>query len=382
VIILAAPDSFKESMTAEQVCESIEKGFQKVFPQVLVHKLPIADGGEGTVQSLVSSTSGELVQRVVTGPLGRPVKAYYGVLGDGKTAVIEMAAASGLHHVPISKRNPLITTSFGTGELIRDAISMGVRKIILGLGGSATNDGGAGMAAALGVKYIKGNGGLFTPVGGTLKEIASISLKGLTELLQGIEVLVASDVDNPLTGANGASYIYGPQKGADPETVKILDANLAHFGQLLSEAAGVDVINFAGAGAAGGMGAGAKGFLRAEFRPGVEIVLDAVHFEEAVKDADLVITGEGKLDGQSLHGKAPFGVARYAKKYNKPVIAIAGTLGEDYEEIFEHGIDSAFSIVPGVTSLEDALINGQKNVERTAENIARLLFIHTKGSFR
>ncbi|TYR72973.1 glycerate kinase [Rossellomorea vietnamensis] len=373
--IVAAPDSFKESMTAMEVCNSIEKGFRKVFPQACVHKIPIADGGEGTVHALVSATNGMLVDIEVTGPHGKPVNAYYGVLGDGRTAVIEMAAASGLQHVPIKNRNPLTATSFGTGELIKDAIARGMDKIILGLGGSATNDGGAGMAAALGVKFFNEDGETFIPVGGTLDRIASLSMNSFQPRLKGIEFTVACDVDNPLAGPEGASHVYGPQKGATSEMVRLLDANLIHFGQKLSEAAGINVLDFPGAGAAGGMGAGAKGFLKAEFRPGVELVLDMVQFEEAVADADLIITGEGRIDGQSIHGKAPIGVARYAKKYNKPVIAIAGELGKDFEKIFDHGINSAFCIVSGVMSLEEALRRGPENVERTAENIARLLFI-------
>ncbi|WP_113930272.1 glycerate kinase [Bacillus sp. P14.5] len=373
--IVAAPDSFKESMTAMEVCDAIEKGFQKIFPEASVHKMPIADGGEGTVHSLIRATKGGIVDLEVTGPAGKPVNAYYGILGDGRTAVIEMAAASGLQHVPIKDRNPLTATSFGTGELIRDAIARGVDKIILGLGGSATNDGGAGMAAALGVDFFNDNGETFIPVGGTLDRIASISMSSLQSSLKGIKFVVACDVDNPLTGPQGASHVYGPQKGATPEIAGLLDANLRHFGQKLSEAAKIDAAAFPGAGAAGGMGAGAKGFLKAHFRPGVELVLDTVQFEEAVSDADLVITGEGKIDGQSIHGKAPIGVARCAKKYNKPVIAIAGELGKDFEKIYDHGIDSAFSIITGVMSLEDAFRKGPENVEKTAENIARLLNI-------
>ncbi|WP_456272247.1 glycerate kinase family protein [Bacillus sp. AK031] len=371
--LLIAPDSFKESMTAEEVCEYIERGFRKLFPEIHTDKLPIADGGEGTVRSLVSGTNGEFVTLSVTGPLGTSVKGTYGRLGDGETAVIEMAAASGLHYVPIGDRNPMITTSYGTGELIKHAVTKGARKIILGLGGSSTNDGGAGMAAALGAVFLKGNGDSFIPVGGTLGDIDSISLLKIKELLRGIEFEIACDVDNPLTGPDGASKVFGPQKGATPEMIKVLDNNLNHYGQKLSEESGLEVRSFPGSGAAGGMGAGAKGFLKGNFRPGAEIVLEAVHFKKAVIDADIVITGEGRMDAQTVHGKAPIAVARCAKHFNKPVIAITGSIGPGYEKVYEEGITSVFGIVPGAVTLEEALLNAKENIERTAENIARLL---------
>jgi glycerate 2-kinase len=378
--LLIAPDSFKESMTAEEVCEYIEKGFRKVFPAIDVQKLPIADGGEGTVRSLVSGTGGKFVSLTVRGPLGSPVKGTYGMLGDGKTAVIEMAAASGLHYVPVRERNPMITTSFGTGELIKHAVTAGARKIILGLGGSSTNDGGAGMAAALGAEFLKKNGDRFIPVGGTLHEIESISLLETNKLLRGIEFEIACDVDNPLTGPHGASKVFGPQKGATPEMITVLDYNLNHYGQKLNEASGMEVSGFPGSGAAGGMGAGAKGFLNGSFRLGAEIVLEAVNFNKAVIDSDIVITGEGRMDAQTVHGKAPIAVARYAKQYNKPVIALTGSIGIGYEKVYEEGIDSVFSIVPGAVPLEEALLNAKENIERTAENIARLFSFEAKGT--
>ena len=331
--IVIAPDSFKESLTALEVAQAIEKGMRNVLPEAEFIKVPMADGGEGTVQSLVDATGGTIISRTVTGPLGEPVEAFLGLSGDKKTAVIEMAAASGLHLVPVEKRNPLITTTRGTGELISAALDFDVEHIIIGIGGSATNDGGAGMAQALGIKLLDVAGAEIGEGGGALGEISSIDMTQIDPRLSSVKIEVACDVDNPLTGPTGASAIFGPQKGATPEMVKILDQNLHHYAETISSNLGKDIEQVPGAGAAGGLGGGLMAFLSAELKRGVEIVLDATRLEEQVKDADLVITGEGKIDAQTVFGKTPIGVAKTAKKHNVSVIAIAGNVASDSHEI-------------------------------------------------
>ncbi|WBL71643.1 glycerate kinase [Serratia liquefaciens] len=368
--VVIAPDSFKESLSALEVAEAIERGFRQIFPQVQYVKLPMADGGEGTVDSMVAATGGEIVRAEVTGPLGQPVQAFYGLLGEGETAVIEMAAASGLHLAPKAQRDPRMTTSYGTGELILAALERGVKAIILGIGGSATNDGGAGMLQALGVKLLDDQRQCLQPGGAALAQLAYIDLSGMDPRLQQVNITAACDVDNPLCGANGASAVFGPQKGATPETVAQLDAALRHYGTLLEQATGREVINVPGAGAAGGMGAALLGMLNARLRPGIEIVIETLQLEEALRDADLVITGEGRLDSQSIHGKTPIGVARVAKRYGLPVIGIAGSLSKDYQVVHQHGIDAAFSVLDRVVSLEEALSEAADNLEVTARNVA------------
>lgn len=368
--VVIAPDSFKESLSALEVAEAIEHGFRQVYPHVQYVKLPMADGGEGTVDSMVAATGGEIVRVEVTGPLGQPVQAFYGLLGDEETAVIEMAAASGLHLAPKAQRDPRITTSYGTGELILAALERGVKAIILGIGGSATNDGGAGMMQALGAKLLDDQQNLLLPGGAALAQLAHIDLSAMDPRLQQVSVTAACDVDNPLCGAHGASAVFGPQKGATPEMVAQLDAALRHYGTLLEQATGREVINMPGAGAAGGMGAALLGMLNARLRPGIEIVIETLGLDEALRDADLVITGEGRLDSQSIHGKTPIGVARVAKRYGLPVIGIAGSLSKDYQVVHQHGIDAAFSVLDRVVSLEDALAEAANNLEVTARNVA------------
>ena len=368
--VVIAPDSFKESLSALEVAEAIERGFRQIFPQVQYVKLPMADGGEGTVDSMVAATGGEIVTVAVTGPLGQPVQAFYGLLGEGETAVIEMAAASGLHLAPKAQRDPRMTTSYGTGELILAALERGVKTIILGIGGSATNDGGAGMMQALGARLLDENRQALPPGGAALAQLAYIDLSGVDPRLQQVSITAACDVDNPLCGANGASAVFGPQKGATPEMVTQLDAALRHYGTLLEQATGREVINAPGAGAAGGMGAALLGMLNARLRPGIEIVIETLQLEEALRDADLVITGEGRLDSQSIHGKTPIGVARVAKRFGLPVIGIAGSLSKDYQVVHQHGIDAAFSVLDRVVSLEDALAEAANNLEVTARNVA------------
>ncbi|NWA19480.1 glycerate kinase [Serratia liquefaciens] len=368
--VVIAPDSFKESLSALEVAEAIERGFRQIFPQVQYVKLPMADGGEGTVDSMVAATGGEIVRVTVTGPLGQPVQAFYGLLGEGETAVIEMAAASGLHLAPKAQRDPRMTTSYGTGELILAALERGVKTIILGIGGSATNDGGAGMMQALGARLLDDNRQALPPGGAALAQLAYIDLSGVDPRLQQVSITAACDVDNPLCGANGASAVFGPQKGATPEMVTQLDAALRHYGTLLEQATGREVINAPGAGAAGGMGAALLGMLNAQLRPGIEIVIETLQLEEALRDADLVITGEGRLDSQSIHGKTPIGVARVAKRFGLPVIGIAGSLSKDYQVVHQHGIDAAFSVLDRVVSLEEALAEAADNLEVTARNVA------------
>ncbi|MCU9998520.1 glycerate kinase [[Pasteurella] aerogenes] len=370
--IIIAPDSFKESLTALEVAEAIETGFKRIFPHAEYVKVPMADGGEGTVQSLVDATQGELIQTEVTAPLGNKVMATWGLSGDKQTAIIEMAAASGLHLVPLNQRNPLLTTSFGTGELIRAALDFGVNKIILGIGGSATNDGGVGMLQALGIRCLDHQGQEIGFGGKNLANIQQIDLSALDPRLQQVEIEVACDVTNPLCGDNGASAIFGPQKGANAEMVKQLDQALAHFAQQVKAQLDLNIRDQAGAGAAGGMGGGVLLLPKVRLKSGVNIVLDTVQLSDKLQDADLVITGEGRMDGQTAQGKTPVGVALAAKTANKPVIAIVGCLREDYEVVYDKGIDAVFPIIRQLDNLENTLKNGRENLISCAQNVARL----------
>jgi glycerate 2-kinase len=371
--IVIAPDSFKESLSALEVATEIEAGFREVFPEAHYQKVPMADGGEGTVAAMVAATGGRLVTVQVTGPLGEAVQACYGLTGDGETAVIEMAAASGLALVPPGLRDPLNTTSFGTGELIRAALDAGARHLIIGIGGSATNDGGAGMLQALGVQLLDRAGNQIGFGGGSLASLERIDLSGLDPRLAGCRIDAACDVDNPLTGPRGASAVFGPQKGATPETVALLDHNLARYAEIISRDLGVSVAATPGAGAAGGMGAALLGFLGAGLRAGVSIVMEAVGLEALVRDADLVITGEGRIDSQTIQGKTPIGVARLAKRHGKPVIGIAGCLSGDAGVVHGHGIDAVFSVLGQPGSVQDALTHAAANVRAASRNIAATL---------
>ena len=370
--IVIAPDSFKESLTALEVADAIEMGFKKFYPYVDYVKIPMADGGEGTVQSLVDALKGKVVERSVTAPLGNKIQAFFGISGDNQTAVIEMAAASGLHLVSPAQRNPLKTTSFGTGELIKAALDLGVKKIILGIGGSATNDAGAGMLQALGVQFLDANNQQIGLGGENLSLISKIDLSKLDSRLQQVEILVACDVDNPLCGEKGASAVFGPQKGATPEIVQQLDRALFHFSDIVQQDLDLNIRDQAGAGAAGGMGGGLLLLPNVQLKAGVQIIIDAVNLNEQIKDADLVITGEGRMDSQTVHGKTPIGVAKAAKLFNKPVIAIVGSLKDDYEVVYEHGIDAVFPIIRQLKSLDETLKLGRQNLISTAQNIARL----------
>lgn len=370
--IVIAPDSFKESLTALEVAQAIHTGFARIFPDADYCLVPMADGGEGSVQSLIDATQGSLQKIMVKAPLVNSVEAFFGLSGDKQTAFIEMAAASGLHLVPFEQRNPLITTSFGTGELIKAALDLGVKKILLGIGGSATNDAGAGMLQALGVKFLNSSQQEIGFGGEQLSQIERIDLSQLDSRLQNVEIIVACDVDNPLCGERGASAIFGPQKGATVEMVQTLDSALAHFAEKVKQQLGIDIADKAGSGAAGGMGGGLQILPQVQLKAGVEIIIEATHLAEKLQDADLVITGEGRMDAQSIAGKTPIGVARTAKVFGKPVIAIVGCLREDYPVVYQHGIDAVFPIIRQLNTLEDTLKLGHDNLISAAENIARL----------
>ena len=371
--IVIAPDSYKESLSALEVATAIEQGFREIFPSAVYVKLPVADGGEGTVEAMVAATHGRIVHVPVSGPLGERVEGFYGVSGDEQSAFIEMAAASGLELVAPAQRNPLKTTSWGTGELIRHALDAGVKHIIIGIGGSATNDGGAGMVQALGARLLDADDRPVGQGGGALETLARIDCSGLDKRLADCRIEVACDVTNPLTGEEGASAVYGPQKGATPEMIVALDRGLAHYARIIARDLDINVLDLAGGGAAGGMGAALYAFCGAELRQGIEIVTDALHLADQVADADLVITGEGRIDSQTIHGKVPVGVAKVAKRFNKPVIGIAGSLTADVGVVHDHGIDAVFSVIYTICSLDDALANARANVHMAARNIAALL---------
>lgn len=373
--IVIAPDSYKESLSALEVASAIEQGFREIWPDADYVKLPVADGGEGTVEAMVAATAGRIVDVEVMGPLGEPTQAFYGLSGDARSAFIEMAAASGLEQVPPHRRDPLKTTSWGTGELIRHALDAGVEHIIIGLGGSATNDGGAGMVQALGAKLLDARHADIAQGGAALETLDRIDISQLDPRLAGCRIEVACDVTNPLTGKQGASVVFGPQKGATPEMIVRLDRALEHYAQLIARDLDVDVSSLAGGGAAGGMGAALYAFCGAQLRRGIEIVTDALHLDACVADADLVITGEGRIDSQTIHGKVPVGVANVAKRYNKPVIAIAGSLTADVGVVHEHGLDAVFSVIYCICTLDDALKNAEDNVRMTARNVAATIKI-------
>ncbi|MBK0080573.1 glycerate 2-kinase [Kosakonia sp. S58] len=373
--IVIAPDSYKESLSATQVAQAIEKGFREIFPDAHYVSVPVADGGEGTVEAMIAATQGTMHTARVTGPLGEPVEACWGSSGDGATAFIEMAAASGLALVAPQLRNPLITTSRGTGELILQALDKGASNIIIGIGGSATNDGGAGMVQALGARLMDANGKEIGHGGGSLIGLNQIDLSGLDPRLQKCTIRVACDVTNPLTGESGASRIFGPQKGATEAMIIELDRSLDHFAEVIKKDLHIDVKCVPGSGAAGGMGAALMAFLGAELRSGIEIVTQALNLEEHIIDCTLVVTGEGRIDSQSIHGKVPVGVAQVAKKYHKPVIGIAGSLTSDVGVVHQYGIDAVFSVLTTIGTLEEAFRGAFDNIYRASRNIAATLAV-------
>ncbi len=360
-------------MTALEVCEAAAEGIARIDGQFEIVKVPMADGGEGTVQSLVDATDGELVTERVNGPLGEPVEATFGLLGDGETAVIEMAAASGLPLVPEGKRDPTATTTFGTGELIRAALERGRRKLIVGIGGSATTDAGAGMAQALGVRLLDEKGEPIGPGGGELARLVNIEMADADPRLAEAEIRVACDVDNPLYGERGAAHVYGPQKGASPENVALLDANLRIFADVVERDLGMDVRDIPGAGAAGGLGAGLVAFCGATLERGVDIFIDAVGLPERMQGAGLVLTGEGRIDRQTAFGKTPAGVAEVAVRHEVPVIALGGTVAPDAGDLRGAGFDALAAIVTGPMSLAEAMDanRAREMIAFTAEQMVR-----------
>ncbi|EGQ79568.1 glycerate kinase [Fusobacterium simiae] len=372
--IVVAPDSFKESMSAKEVCDSIEKGLLSVSREWEIVKVPMADGGEGTLEALVDATNGKIFSEKTLNPLGEEITSQFGILGGKNIAIIEMASTSGLELISPEKRNPYITTTYGTGQLMLRALEQNVEEIILGIGGSATNDGGAGMLQALGAKLLDKNGDEIGFGGYELSKLNKIDFSNLDKRLKKVKILVACDVTNPLTGENGSSYIFGKQKGATPEMIEVLDKNLLHYSEIIKRDLGFDVNNIPGAGAAGGLGAGLL-TLGAILKKGIEIVIEANELDKRIQGADLVITGEGSIDGQTRFGKTPYGVVSVAKKYNIPTITLAGNVGKDIDILYDYGFDTIFSIMQGVDTLENALKNGKDNIERTAKNIGHFIKI-------
>ena len=378
--IVIAPDSFKDSLSAQGVADAIALGLVEVWPDAQLVKCPMADGGEGTVESILAACEGQLRRTHVKGPLGTTVDAAWGWLPQSLTAIIEMAEASGLQLVPPGQRDACISSTFGTGELIRAALDAGAQRVILAIGGSATNDGGAGAMQALGVKLLDAQGQTLAPGGLALAQLARIDLSDIDPRLTDVRFDIAADVNNPLCGPHGASAIFGPQKGATPAQVEQLDRALGHFAGLCAQVLGNDVRDEPGSGAAGGLGFAAKAFLGAQFKAGVEVVAELVGLADAVKGADLVITGEGRFDAQTLRGKTPFGVARIARQHGVPVIVIAGTLGEGYQALYEHGIDAAFALASGPMTLEQACTEAPRLLRERASDIARVWRIAKRQS--
>lgn len=370
---LCAPDSFKESLTAMEAARAMAQGIENADHDAEVRCLPMADGGEGTARALVDATGGSMHAVPVHDPLGRPAEGHFGLLADGTTAVVETAEASGLALLEAKERNPLIASSYGTGELMLAAVRSGAKRIIVGLGGSATNDAGAGLLQALGVRLLDKNGNDLAHGGAALANLTTIDISTMDPALKNVAITAACDVTNPLTGPTGASAVFGPQKGASKDDVATLDASLAHFAQVIDSQLGVAVNDVPGAGAAGGIGAALKGFLNAEFRPGIAIVIEQSGLDAAAQWADVVFTGEGSIDFQTKFGKTPAGVAETAKRHGKPVIAVAGHIGTGIDELHEVGIDAVFGIAPGAASLSELLADAAANVTRTTEQIVRTL---------
>ena len=374
-----APDSFKESMTAQQACQAMQKGIIKIFPDAHFIHVPMADGGEGTVDTLLLACGGQRVEVTVSGSLPeQKVRTYFALIDQGKTAVIEMAKANGLDLLPVELRNPLLTSTFGTGEMIRAALDYQVEKIIIGLGGSATNDAGAGMAQALGVRFYDTEEqelpiGL---AGVQLHQVQQIDLTALDSRLQHTQIWIASDVTNPLTGVNGASAVFAPQKGADADMVQQLDANLQYFAEKIRQYCQIQVANVAGAGAAGGLAAGLMAFTGANLHSGVDLVIEQTQLAKHIAQADYVFTGEGGIDFQTKFGKTPLGVAKVTRQFNKPLFACAGYVGEGIDELYDEGFTAIFGILDRCCDLTTACQHGQQNLERTCENIARILKNH------
>lgn len=370
--ILLVPDSFKGTLSSRQVCQVMAGQLRRFFPQAQVKSIPVADGGEGSVEAFLAAAGGERRTRTVTGPFGEPVEAFYGILDDGRTAVIEMAACAGL---PLAegRLNPERATTYGVGELLLAAKEAGCTKAILGLGGSCTNDGGAGAAAALGAKFTRADGAAFVPTGGTLGEIAALDVSPVAQALQGMELTAMCDIDNPLYGEAGAAAVFAPQKGADAAMVARLDAGLRHLGQVAARCLGRDFSHLPGAGAAGGLGFGMAAFCGAQLRMGIDAVLDAVGFDSLLPGTDVVFTGEGKIDSQSARGKVVSGVAARCRKAGVPVVAVVGQIGQGFEEMYQQGLTAVFSINRAAQPFAESRFHAGENLALTMENIARLL---------
>ncbi|MEE4816272.1 glycerate kinase [Pseudomonas alliivorans] len=370
--IVIAPDSFKDSLSAQAVANAIASGLAEVWPDAELVKCPMADGGEGTIEALLDACQGQWMSAQVSGPLGDRLEAHWGWLAQSRTAIIEMAMASGLQLLTLTQRDACLTSTAGTGQLISAALDAGAQRVILAIGGSATNDGGSGMISALGARFLDRDDRPLPGGGLALADLARIDLSGLDPRLAGVRVEIAADVDNPLCGPNGASHIFGPQKGASPDQVLALDAALAHFADHSARTLGQDLRDSPGSGAAGGMGFAAKAYLNASFRAGVEVVADLTGLEQALRGADLVITGEGRFDAQTLRGKTPLGVARVAQRQQVPVIVLAGTLGEGYEQLYQHGISAAFALTSGPMDLEKACREAPRLLHERARDVARV----------
>ncbi len=371
--VVVAPDSFKGNLTAVEVADWIEKGIHSADRSIEVKKIPVADGGEGTVQAMVTASGGNIVRTHVKGPLMEDTDSFFGILSDGKTAVIEMAAASGLAMVPEDRRNPMETTTYGVGQLIKRVLDSECSNIVIGIGGSATNDGGMGMAQALGACFYDDKGRKLGTGGKMTTMVKSIDVSGLDGRLEDVKITVACDVKNPLFGKNGASCVYGPQKGATPEMVEILDGGLRNLSSVVESDLGINVSDMPGSGAAGGLGAGLIAFAGAVLKPGIDIVLETSRAEEDIITSDLVITGEGKTDSQTVYGKVPAGIAALASKHNVPVVCLSGGLGDDYEEIYNCGIDAAFSNVTDAMTLDEAMRRSGELLAKTARSIIQLV---------
>lgn len=378
--IIIASDSYKGSLTAKEVADSIERGLLRYNSEIEIVKVPMADGGEGTVQSLVDASNGEIITLQAHDPILRKIDSFYGILGDRETAVIEMAAASGLPLLKNGELNPLVTSSYGTGELIKNALDRGCRKFIIGLGGSATNDAGVGMLKALGAKFKDSKGDSIPEGGEGLLELKNIDLSGLDPRIKECTIKVACDVDNPLYGLQGAAYIFGPQKGANEVMVRELDRALIHFSKVVYHSLGVDVSRIKGGGAAGGLGAAMVAFLGAKLEKGIDIIIQQTQLRKVVEDADLVITGEGMIDYQTKFGKTPYGVAQVAKKMNIPVVAIAGAIGNEVDTLYEHGFDGIFSIINKPMTLDESIENSSQLLEETAYRVIRMFMLDKRRS--
>lgn len=367
--IVIAPDSFKGCLNALNVALAMRRGVQRVYPDSVIDMIPMADGGEGTVEAILCTVRGEKIKIDVTDPLGRSIEAAYALIDEGETAIIEMAAASGLTLLNNQERNPRVTSTQGTGMLIRNALDLGVKKILLGIGGSATNDGGAGMAVALGVKLLDAEGIELAQGGAALLNVANIKKSRLDPRLAKVQIEVLCDVQNPLCGPEGASVVYGPQKGANPEAIRVLDTALLKFGEVLSRVAGTNLLELAGGGVAGGLGAGVVGFLGAKLRPGSQMVLEVANADEKIKHADLVLTGEGRTDFQTAYGKVPVGISALAKKYSVPVLVISGSVEGSPDFLADLGVASCFSVAEGPATLDEAFLQAEEQLERAVWRI-------------